>query len=186
MNSPDAPFGGIQDLFPNTSVEDRWRTLATLYSLLSSFTSPDSTVTTQSRKINKSKTLSRQTFNIELNYYIILIKAFKNIGFSAYNRFKSHQTSIRNKTTSNAFARHLAQFHPDKVTDYTGFKVKVERTYKKCLDRQVSEGINIFANADKLDIQMNSKLDFHGPSATKTTTSREVPTRQPRRRRGKK
>mgnify|MGYP001458182751 CR=1 FL=1 len=43
----------------------------------------------------------------------------------------------------------------------------------------VREGINIFSNADKFDIQMNSKLDFHGPSATKTTTSREVPTRQP-------
>ena len=102
-------------------------------------------------------------------------------GFSAYNRFKSHQTS-----TKNAFARHLNDFHPDKVKDHTGFKVKVEKTYKKCLDRQVSEGINIFANADKLDIQMNSKLDFHGPSATKTTTSREVPTRQPRRTKGKR
>ena len=107
-------------------------------------------------------------------------------GFSAYNRFKSHKASINNKTTSNAFARHLKEFHPEKVKDYTGFKVRVERTFKKCLDRQVREGINIFSNADKFDIQMNSKLDFHGPSATKTTTSREVPTRQPRRTRGRK
>ena len=107
-------------------------------------------------------------------------------GFSAYNRFKSHQSSIKNKNTKNAFARHLSEYHPGKAKDHTGFKVKVERTYKKCLDRQVSEGINIFANVDKLDIQMNSKLDFHGPSATKTTTSREVPTRQPRRTKGKR
>ena len=105
---------------------------------------------------------------------------------SLKNRFKSHKASIKNKTTSNAFARHLNDFHPQKVNNYTGFKVKVERTFKKCLDRQVKEGINIFANSDKLDIQMNSKLDFHGPSATKTTTSREVPTRQPRRTRGRK
>ena len=107
-------------------------------------------------------------------------------GFSAYNRFKSHKKNIKNKTTSNAFARHLNDFHPEKVKEYSGFKVKVERTFKKCLDRQVKEGINIFANAENLDIQMNSKLDFHGPSATKTTTSREVPTRQPRRTRGRK
>ena len=58
-------------------------------------------------------------------------------GFSAYNRFKRHKTSIKNKTTSNAFARHLNDFHPEKVKDYTGFKVKIERTFKKCLDRQV-------------------------------------------------
>ena len=32
-----------------------------------------------------------------------------------------HQTSIRNKETSNAFARNLNQFHPDKVTEYKGF-----------------------------------------------------------------
>ena len=36
-------------------------------------------------------------------------------GFSAYNRFKSHKKSIKNKTTSNAFARHLNDFHPEKV-----------------------------------------------------------------------
>ena len=98
----------------------------------------------------------------------------------------SHKASINSNTTSNAFARHLNEFHPDKVKDHTGFRVKVERTFKKCLDRQVNEGINIFANSEKLDIQMNSKLDFHGPSATKTTTTREVPTRQPRRTGGKR
>ena len=107
-------------------------------------------------------------------------------GFSAYNRFKSHKASINSNTTSNAFARHLNEFHPDKIKDHTGFKVKVEGTFKKCLDRQVKEGINIFANSEKRDIQMNSKLDFHGPSATRTTTSREVPTRQPRRTGGKR
>ena len=107
-------------------------------------------------------------------------------GFSAYNRFKSQKASINTNTTSNAFARRLNEFHPDKIKDPTSFKVKVERTFKKFLDRQVNEGISIFANSEKLDIQMNSKLDFQGPSATKTTTSREVPTRQPGRTREKR
>ena len=35
------------------------------------------------------------------------------------------------------------------MEDYSGFKVKVERTYKKCLDRQVKEGINIFDKGTK-------------------------------------
>ena len=33
------------------------------------------------------------------------------------------------------------------------FKVKVEKAFKKCLDRQVRKGINMFANAYNLDIQ---------------------------------
>ena len=103
-------------------------------------------------------------------------------GFSAWNRFESHKTDIKNKVTSNAFARHLETFHKDRVQDHSVFKVKVEKTYKKCLDRQVREGINIFNS--EAEIQMNDKSEWHLPSLQRTTTTHEIDSKQSHRRFG--
>ena len=93
-------------------------------------------------------------------------------GFSAYNRFERHKADIRNKNTSNAFARHLDKYHQDRLQDHSVFKVKVEKTFKKCLDRQVTEGINIFNSS--ANVQMNDKSEWHLPSVQRTTTMNEI------------
>ena len=93
-------------------------------------------------------------------------------GFSAYNRFERHKADIRNKNTSNAFARHLDKYYQDRLQDHSVFKVKVEKTFKKCLDRQVTEGINIFNSS--ADVQMNDKSEWHLPSVQRTTTTNEI------------
>ena len=76
-------------------------------------------------------------------------------GRSGYYRSTlGHKKDILDQNDKNAFAKHLSNFHPDKVGDPTVFKLKVESTHKKCLDRQVTEGINI--QNSKADYLMNS------------------------------
>ena len=56
--------------------------------------------------------------------------------------------------------------------DPTVFKLKVESTHKKCLDRQVTEGINI--QNSKADYLMNSKSEYHQPAVRRVITTREI------------
>ena len=62
----------------------------------------------------------------------------------------------------NAFTKHLNIHHPDHLRDPSAFKLRVESTHTKCLDRQVKEGITI--KNSKADIKMNSKAEFHQPA----------------------
>ena len=72
----------------------------------------------------------------------------------------------------NAFAKHLTSFHPDKVGDPAAFKFKVESTHKKCLERQVSEGIYIVNS--EADYLLNSKSEYLQPAVRRVITTREV------------
>ena len=85
---------------------------------------------------------------------------------------KEHKKDIMDKNVKNAFAKHLESFHPDRQGDPTVFKLKVEATYKKCLERQVSEGVNI--SNSKADLLMNSKTEFMQPSVSRVVTTRVV------------
>ena len=61
----------------------------------------------------------------------------EKIWFSAYNRFKSHKASIKSK---KYLMRLQDNLHPQKVKGYIdrrNFIIKVERNYRKCLDRQL-------------------------------------------------
>ena len=49
--------------------------------------------------------------------------------------------------------------------------MKIEKTFKKNLDRQVYEGHRIATN--KCDILLNSKSEFHGPAVSRVTTTKE-------------
>ena len=93
-------------------------------------------------------------------------------GHSGYCRTKEHKKDIMDKNVKNAFAKHLESFHPDRQGDPTVFKLKVEATYKKCLERQVSEGVNI--SNSKADLLMNSKTEFMQPSVSRVVTTRVV------------
>ena len=84
--------------------------------------------------------------------------------YTSYRSTIGHKKDIIDKNEKNAFAKHLINFHPDKVGDTAAFKLKVESTHKKCLERQVSEGIHI----------VNSKSEYLQPAVRRVITTREV------------
>ena len=73
-----------------------------------------------------------------------------------------HKKDILKNDVKNAFSKHLSIHHPDHLKDPSVFKLRVESTHSKCLDRQVKEGITI--KNSKADIKMNSKAEYHQPS----------------------
>ena len=93
-------------------------------------------------------------------------------GSSAYQRFLLHENAVAGEIDSNAFHKHLEIHHKEKKGDLSVFKVKVEKTFMKCLDRQVFEG-TLINSTDSETISLNSKAEFHLPAVTRITTSRE-------------
>ena len=93
-------------------------------------------------------------------------------GRSGYYRTKQHISDIVNQDTKNAFAKHLSLHHPDHAGDPGVFRFKSEQVFKKCLDRQVSEGVAI--HYSDADIVMNSKSEYHQPATTRVVATREV------------
>ena len=51
---------------------------------------------------------------------------------------QKHIQEIKSQDLSNGFAKHLEVHHKDHVRDPTVFDMKIEKTFKKNLDRQVS------------------------------------------------
>ena len=82
------------------------------------------------------------------------------------------QSNINNRDTKNAFAKHLQLYHPDNVGDSTAFRFKSEQTFKKCLERQVTEGLAIH-NSDA-QIILNSKSEYNQPATSRIVVTREV------------
>ena len=62
----------------------------------------------------------------------------------------------------NAFSKHLQIFHPDHIREPMAFKLKVESTHSKCLERQVKE--RVFINNSEADHVLNSKAEYHQPA----------------------
>ena len=87
-----------------------------------------------------------------------------------------HITSIKNEDSGNAFAKHLELYHPNNKKDPSVFRMESHRTFKKCLERQVAEGIAISNSA--VDVLLNSKAEFHQPAVQRVTMTREPPTRR--------
>ena len=78
---------------------------------------------------------------------------------------------MKGEIDSNAFHKHLELHHKEKKGELSVFKVKVEKTFMKWLNRQVYEGTLI--NSTERDICLNSKAEFHLPAVTRIPTSRE-------------
>ena len=89
-----------------------------------------------------------------------------------YRSTIGHKKDIEKKNDENAFAKHLEKFHPERVGDPTAFKLKVESTHKKCLERQVTEGV--YVSNSKADHVLNSKSEYMQPAVRRVTTTREV------------
>ena len=64
-------------------------------------------------------------------------------GFNSTYRFGLHESDVRNRVESNAFHKHLEIHHPEHQGDMSVFKCKVLGTYKRSLDRQVAEGVQL-------------------------------------------
>ena len=83
-----------------------------------------------------------------------------------------HKQEIIDNKESNAFAKHLQLHHPERIGDPSVFKLKVESTFSKPLERQVTEGVAITnSNADLI---MNSKSEYLQPAVQRVTTTREI------------
>ena len=93
----------------------------------------------------------------------MITKYVGETGDSAYHRQTEHARDIMRKETSNAFAKHLEAFHPDKAGDKSVFKIKTEAMFRKCVERQCHEGVMIQSSKDKVDVLLNSKSEWHDP-----------------------
>ena len=94
-------------------------------------------------------------------------------GRSGYWRAtKFHKNDILTNSDKNAFSKHLQIFHPDHIREPKAFKLKVESTHSKYLERQVKEGVFINNNNSEADHMLNSKAEYHQPALRRVTTTR--------------
>ena len=102
----------------------------------------------------------------------ILAEYHGESGSNAVHRLSEHEAAIVNKNTGNAMAKHLAIFHKEKEGDPDNFEYSVAATFKKNLERQISEAVSLkYSNPD---IVMNQKNEHHGPAMHRTSTTREL------------
>ena len=100
------------------------------------------------------------------------LEYFGESGFSAIHRTSQHAKDIVAKNSKNALSKHIEIYHQDRVGDPSVFKFKAEQTFKKCLERQVTEGVKI-ANSSADNI-LNSKAEFHQPALSRVTVTRNL------------
>ena len=84
---------------------------------------------------------------------------------TAYIRGRQHLESLNNPervdARSNAFVKHKELYHKYDE-DEVEFKFEVAKAFRKPLERQVWEGVEIHSSGS--DIPMNSRLDHHQPA----------------------
>ena len=69
---------------------------------------------------------------------------------------------MKKRDPGNAFAKHLALYHPEAQGDISNFTIKVLSTFKKPLPRQKTEAVII--HDSKVDHLMNSKAEQRQPA----------------------
>ena len=105
---------------------------------------------------------------------------FGESGYNAYTRLGDHASDIRTSDLSNAFAKHLAEDHPeaDAAQRKNAINFEVLRTFEKPLERQVAEAVAIqTCKADKL---LNSKAEWEQPAVERLVVTRELPDQEDR------
>ena len=103
-------------------------------------------------------------------------------GFSAVHRLGQHEDDIKQKRTKNAMAKHLDTFHKDRTGDPDSFVYSSAATFKKRLERQISEGVAIMkSNAEVSEnrqnrILMNLKNEHRSlqPAVHSTSVTRQT------------
>ena len=69
-------------------------------------------------------------------------------------------------------AKHLSIYHKEDEGDPDSFEYSVAATFKKNLERQISEAVSL--KYSDPDIVMNQKNEHHGPAMHRTSTTREL------------
>ena len=92
-------------------------------------------------------------------------------GFSGSHRCDGHDGDVTARRESNAFAKHLALFHPDHQGDITNFDIQVKGLFQKPLTRQKTEAIKI--QSSQATRKMNSKAEHRQPALLRVTLIRE-------------
>ena len=92
-------------------------------------------------------------------------------GFSGFHRCEQHQADVNSRKDSNAFAKHLALYHPDEQGGIENFKIQVESVFKKPLTRQKTEAVKI--QSSNVTHRMNSKAEHRQPAMLRVRLTRE-------------
>jgi hypothetical protein len=98
-------------------------------------------------------------------------------------RALKHEEEVKKKVVTNAFAKHLANEHPEHQGDIDNFNIQVMSTYKKPLDREKMEAVKI--GASRADHLMNSKAEHKQPKLHRVQMTRENEEPRPVRGRGR-
>ena len=77
-----------------------------------------------------------------------------------------------NKDEVNAFAKHLAMYHPEHIGNKYAFEFQLEEIHCKPLSRLCSE--SDFIHRSTSEIQMNSKAEWHQPAVARVVVTREL------------
>ena len=77
-----------------------------------------------------------------------------------------------NRKESNAFAKHLALYHPEEQGNIENFKIQVESVFKKSLTRQKTEAVKI--QSSRATHIMNSKAEHRQPAMLRVRMTREI------------
>ena len=93
--------------------------------------------------------------------------------FTGYHRTLAHATAIRKRNTQNAFAKHLAIFHPDSQGNVNAFEIRVVATFMKPLPREKSEAVKL--HSSQANFVMNSKSEHKQPKIHRVVMTRENP-----------
>ena len=89
---------------------------------------------------------------------------------------------MSSKKDSNAFAKHLALYHPNEQGDIENFKIQVESVFKKPLTRQKTEAVKI--QSSTATYLMNSKAEHRQPALLRVRMKRENDDDEARRQQG--
>ena len=94
-------------------------------------------------------------------------------GDSGYCRTLEHGDAVEHRREDNAFYKHLAIHHPNEDITITHFKFTLLETHNQPLFRQTSE--SCYIHHAKVDIQMNSKAEWHQPTVGRVVITRDLP-----------
>ena len=94
-------------------------------------------------------------------------------GRSAFVRGKEHLNALEDpeNNMSNAFCKHIRENHK-RDNESIDFKVDIIGIYKKPLERQISEGVEIYRA--KPYILMNSKCDHYQPAVGRVVITNSI------------
>ena len=93
---------------------------------------------------------------------------------SSFYRGRQHMEAIENPTThtDNAFAKHMLDYHQGESNVL--FKTSVISAFKRPMERQICEGVNIYRRKEECDVLMNSKMDHFQPAVARIRISNSL------------